>query len=58
SSSTWLHCYVAMTFIWPSIYVVAGPLYRAGIVSLTEPDMALFTLTNYLARAMPDLEEF
>ena len=39
-------------------YVVAGPLYRAGFVSLIEPDIALFTLTNDLARAMPDLEEF
>jgi hypothetical protein len=47
-----------MTFIWSSIYVVAGPLYRAGIVSLIEPDTALFTLTNDLARAMPDLEGF
>jgi len=47
-----------MTFFWSSIYVVAGPLYRAGIVSLIEPDIALFTLTNDLARAMPDLEEF
>jgi len=39
-------------------YVVAGPLYRAGFVSLIEPDMALFTLTLISAKAMPDFENF
>ncbi|MFT4889020.1 MAG: hypothetical protein ACJA2D_001387 [Pseudohongiellaceae bacterium] len=47
-----------MTFIWSPVYVVAGPLYRAGFVSLIEPDVALFTLNDGLAKAMPDLEYF
>jgi hypothetical protein len=38
--------------------VVAGPLCRADFVSLIEPDIALFTLNDEFAKAMPDLEDF
>jgi hypothetical protein len=47
-----------MTFIWSPVYVVAGPLCRAGFVSLIEPGMALITLSKEFAKAMPDLEDF